>query len=108
LPTDAYSCWGKMLTYIRKNEGMRLFTVASEQDDVELHGDTLVVFVKDDDSLGILSEENGKQALLRAAMDINPDLKVKVDKRSGGVDMDSEIEKLKRLMGNVKVNVTRK
>lgn len=108
LPRDAFSCWGKAVTYLRRNESMVVFSVAGEQSDVEMKGDTLVVYASDDDSFMTLSTPEATEALSRAAAFIHPDLKIAVEKRAQKVDMDNEIARIKAIAGNAKINVNKR
>lgn len=108
LPADPYACWGSMLTYLRKNESMVVYSTAGEQEDLELSGTTLTVFANDDDSFMLLSSPEVMQALLRAAKSVDPDLTVGVDKRKEPVSMDGEIARLKMIAGNAKININKR
>lgn len=107
LPRDAFSCWGKIVTYLRQNESMVIFSVAGEQDDVSLNANTLTVFATGE-AFMTLSSPEAAEALSRAAQSVHPDLKVVVDKKSGKVDMDGEIAKIKAIAGNAKLNVNKR
>lgn len=107
-PRDAFAAWGKIVTYLRKNESMSVFTAAGEQSDLELNGNDLTVYASDDQTFMLLSAPEALDALSRAAHSVYADLNVKIDKRTGKVDMDSEIEKIKAIAGNAKINIKRR
>lgn len=106
-PRDAFACWGKIVTYLRKNENMVVFSAAGEQEDVEMDGNTLTVYA-DGDWFMTLSTPEAAEALQRAARSVYPELKVVVDKRVGSIDMDSEIAKIKAIAGNAKINIKKR
>ena len=106
-PRDAFACWGKIVTYLRKNENMVVFSAAGEQEDVEMDGNTLTVYA-DGDWFMTLSTPEALEALQRAARSVHPELKVVVDKRVGSIDMDSEIAKIKAIAGNAKINIKKR
>lgn len=107
MPRDAFSCWGKIVTYLRQHESMVIFSVAGEQDDLVLSDGNLTVYAGGD-AFMVLSSPEAKDALARAAQSVHPDLSVTVDKRTGSVDMDSEIAKIKAIAGNAKINITKR
>ena len=87
---------------------MSVFTAAGEQSDLELNGNDLTVYASDDQTFMLLSAPEALDALSRAAHSVYADLNVKIDKRTGKVDMDSEIEKIKAIAGNAKINIKRR
>ena len=107
-PRDAFSCWGKAVTFLRRNESMIVFSTAGEQGDVELKNNVLTVYASDDDSFMTLSTPEAGEALMRAAASVHPDLKIVVDKRAKSVDMDGEIARIKAIAGNAKINVNKR
>ena len=107
-PRDAFSCWGKVVTFLRKNESMVVFSTAGEQGDIELKGDTLTVYASDDDAFMTLSTPEAAEAFSRAAQAVHPDLKIVVDKRTEKVNMDDEIARIKAIAGNAKINVNKR
>ena len=107
-PRDAFSCWGKVVTFLRKNESMVVFSTAGEQGDIELKGDTLTVYASDDDAFMTLSTPEAAEAFSRAAQAVHPDLKIVVDKRTERVNMDDEIARIKAIAGNAKINVNKR
>ncbi len=108
LPRDPYKCWGKMLTFLRQNESMTVFSAAGEQDDLELNEDRLTVYACDEDSFMILSTPEATEALSRAAKFVHPRLNTVIEKRDGGVDMDNEIARIKAIAGNAKININKR
>lgn len=107
-PRDPYKCWGKMLTFLRQNESMTVFSAAGEQDDLELKESTLTVYARDEDSFMILNTPEAEAALSRAAKSVHPELNTIVEKRDGGIDMDSEIARIKAIAGNAKININKR
>lgn len=103
-PMDAKSIWGRMTTYMRTNESMRLYTLIGGHHDFEIKDGNLIVWATSDNYLE-MSEAETQEAIHRALKADGVDLCLVVDKRKDTVDMDNEIDKIKKLMGGAKLNI---
>ena len=103
-PMDARSIWGRITTYIRLNENTRIIPYLERVSQVEVDNGKLVLWVAPENFLQIV-DESVSGALERALVADGSGLKLMVNKVVGKVDMDSEIEKIKRLMDDAKINI---
>lgn len=103
-PMDARSVWGRILTYVRLNENTRVIPYLDRIKEVEVRDGKLILWVEPNNFLQIV-DESVSGAVERAIRADGINLKLMVNKVAGGVDMDSEIEKIKRLMDQAKINV---
>ena len=103
-PMDARSVWGRLLTYFRLNESAASFSLLSNVTDVEVRGDKLIVWAAPDSFLR-LSDDEMTGAITRALDYDGAPYKLTVNKKSGGVDMDSEIARIKKMIGDAKLNI---
>lgn len=103
-PSDARSVWGRITTYFRLNESPRALGLLGAVEEVELNGGKLVVWASPESFLQ-LSSNDMVDAFKRALAADGCGYEPVVNKRSGEVDMDSEISKIKRLIGDAKLNV---
>lgn len=103
-PMDARSVWGRLLTYFRLNESPSLLALINNVSDVEVNGDKLIVWAAPENFLR-LSGEDVVGALNRGLSADGAHFKLIVNKKSGGVDMDDEISKIKKLIGDAKLNI---
>ena len=100
----AQSVWGKIITYMRRNESMRLQTLIGGHRDVELKDNALIIWTNGDNYLDFC-EESTLQAIERAVYGEGYDLKIKVEKRENNADVDAEILRLKKLVAGAPVNI---
>ena len=103
---DALSVWGRLVTYMRKNESMRLYTLISGHSDVEISGGELIVHANDDNYL-LFSEPETVEAIRRGLESGGEGLSVRVEKRTRA-DNDSIIDKLKSMMGGLDLEIKNK
>ena len=103
-PMDARSVWGRLLTYFRLNESAASFALLSNVTDVEVRGDKLIVWVAPDSFLRLSDDEMTSAVTRGLAYDGAP-YKLVVNKKSGGVDMDNEIARIKKMIGDAKLNI---
>lgn len=103
-PSDARSVWGRITTYFRLNESPRALGLLGSVEEVEIKGDKLVLWAAPDSFLQV-SADDMLAALGRALAADGSGLTPEVNKRSGAVDMDSEINKIKKMIGDAKLNV---
>ena len=103
-PMDARSIWGRITTYIRLNENARIIPYLERVSQVEVDNGKLVLWVEPENFLQII-DDSVSGALERALQADGCPLKLMVNKVVGKVDMDSEIEKIKRLMDDAKINI---
>ena len=95
---DAKSIWGRLVTRFRKSGAMNLYALLGEHTDYALEGKVLVIWAGEDKFLRFCDEAvvSGIESAL--AGDGIP-YRVRVEKRTGGVDMDKEIARIKKLTG---------
>jgi len=99
--------WGKIIGEVRKAESMRVQTLVGNHSDVDVVGSDLVIYAGNENYLEFC-EDTIINALKRALMVLGEDMGVRVEKRTGNIDMDEEIIKIKKLVGgNVPVNVNK-
>lgn len=104
LPRDARSVWGRVLTYVRTNESMTLFSLLDGVEEVELTDNALTVFANSGNYLRLMGEDV-TAAIGNALAGENPPITVKIVKKTSGVDMDADIARLKKMMGDAKTNI---
>lgn len=103
---DALSVWGRLVTYMRTHESMRLYTLLGGHTDVEVKEGKLTVWANDDNYLQFSDEET--QAAMRRGLDADGlGMTLFVDKR---VHADNEkiIGKIKSLMGDAALEIKKK
>jgi len=106
-PTNPQKVWGKIITELRKNESMRIQTLAGNHSDVAILGNTLVVYAGNENYLEFC-EDSVVLAIEKAIASLGYNLKLKIEKKVGEVDMDEEIIKIKKLVGNsIPINIKR-
>lgn len=101
---NAKNVWGKLVTYFRTHESMRLYTLLGDQSDIEIEDNNLIIHASEDNFLSF-SDESTITAITRALLSEGINLTVLVDKKKEAVDMDSEIMKIKKLMGDAQLNI---
>jgi len=107
VPQNAQKVWGKVITEVRKSESMRIQTLVGNHSDVAIAGSTLVIYASNENYLEFC-EDAVINAISRALSSAGFELKIKIEKKVGEIDMDEEIIKIKRLVGNsVPVNIKR-
>lgn len=103
-PMDSRSVWGRITTYFRLNESPRALGLLGSVEEVEIKGNKLVLWASPDGFLQ-LSADDMIAAFNRALAADGGGLSPEVNKRNGTVDMDSEINKIKKMIGDAKLNV---
>ncbi len=103
-PMDAQAVWGRIITHIRKNGNVSDFNALNTVNAVEIKGDNLIVWADVNNYLR-LSDESMLTTLSEALTADGAMLVPVVRKQDGGVDMDSEIAKIKKLIGDAKLNI---
>ena len=101
---DAKSVWGRLLTWFRTHESAQVFALINRVTDVEVRGDKLILWAEAD-SFMRLSGDDVRASLERALREDGAPYTLVINKKSGGVDMDSEIARIKKMIGDAKVNV---
>lgn len=96
--------WGRITTYVRLNEQPRVLGLMDFVEKVEIKGNKLILSAGGDNFMQIGSPDF-EQAIVRALDADGAALTVEINKLTGGVDMDSEIEHIKKLIGDAKLNV---
>ncbi len=104
---EARSVWGRVMTYIRENESTMAFSSLKLAEEVEITGDELKVWVTPE-NLFRFSDDSIMNPIKRALEADGTGLKLVVDKVKGGVNMDTEIDRIKRLIGEAKLNIKKK
>lgn len=102
LPTDAASVWGRLTTYFRKNGAMSVYSLLSANTEVKCEGGTLTVYPETDSAFLQFGDGEIQSQITRALSDMGLHLDFKVEKRKGKVDMDSEIENIKKIIAGTK------
>lgn len=103
-PMDARSVWGRVLTYVRENESAMALSTLTSVSSVEIKGDMLTVWADADNFLRV-SADDVTDAIKRALAHDGTGVKLSVNKIAGGVDMDDEINRIKRMMGGARLNI---
>lgn len=101
---DAKSVWGRLLTWFRNHESAQVFALINRVTDVEVRGDKLILWAEAD-SFMRLSGDDIRASFERALREDGAPYTLVVNKKSGGVDMDGEIARIKKMIGDAKVNV---
>ncbi len=105
-PTDAKYVSGKLTTYFREKGVMGLYTLVGEHHDYAIQNGDFVIYAADEKFLRF-SEPSVIGDISAALSALNIALKVRVEKRSDAVDMDKEINNIKKLIGNAKLNIVK-
>ncbi len=103
-PMDAIGIWGRLTTYFRRNESMTFYSVVSEQRDVRIEQGNLVV-TADSVSYDSMLSPALHEALLRALADDGVELRLVIERKESGVDMDKEAERMKKWSGSAKFRI---
>ncbi len=103
-PMDARSVWGRILTYCRVNESSRTFALLEGVKEVEVKNNKLVLWVEPSSFLSVSADEV-VLALKRAIEVDGAPYSLVVNKQTGGVDMDGEIARIKKMMGSAQLNI---
>lgn len=103
---DALSVWGRLVTFMRKSESMRLYTLLSAHSDVEISGGKLIIHANDDNYLQF-SEPDVIASMQRGLDEGGEGLEIVVEKRARAGN-DSIIDKIKSMMGGVDVEIKNK
>lgn len=106
-PMDAQGIWGRVTTYFRQNESMSFYSAVGAQTDVRIDGENLVVST-DPISFETLVSPACHDALIRALKDDGVNLRIVVEIKKGGVDMDKEAERMQKLVSPAPINVIKK
>ena len=108
-PSDAASIWGRMVTYFRKEGSMHLYSLLSATHDVKRGEGTLIVCPDSDEAFLQFSDPELLAQIKRALEEDGTHLDLKIERPGKGTDMDTELERIKKLMGGgkVKPNVIR-
>lgn len=103
-PMDAKSVWGRCATYFRNKGAMRLYTLVGSHSDVDINGNNLIIYAQDERFLQFT--DSGIAESIDEALSADGNiLKCKIVKKAESVDMDKEINNIKKLMGKAKVNI---
>ena len=81
-----------------------MFALINRVTDVEIRGDKLILWAEAD-SFMRLSGDDIRASFERALREDGAPYTLVVNKKSGGVDMDGEIARIKKMIGDAKVNV---
>ena len=101
---DAKSVWGRLLTWFRNHESTQVFALINRVTDVEVRGDKLILWAEAE-SFMRLSGDDVRASLERALREDGAPYTLVINKKAGGVDMDGEIARIKKMIGDAKVNV---
>ena len=103
-PMDARSVYGRLMTHFRINESPRALNLLGSVKEVEVSGDKIILWADGSDFLQ-LSDDAMISALRSALTADGAPYEPVVNKLAGGVDMDNEISKIKKLIGEAKLNI---
>ncbi len=103
-PMDARSVWGRLTTYFRTKGAMGLYTLIGSHNDFEISQGELIIYAQDERLLQF-SDEGVAAAIDEALASDAAGLKCRIVKRAEAVDMDKEINQIKKLMGKAKLNI---
>ena len=106
-PMDARSVWGRILTFVRERESAMVLSTLSFVEKVEIEGNALTIWADAENFLRV-SDSEIQDAIGRALFSDGTGLTFKVEKVKGGVDVDADINRLKRLIGDAKMNIKKK
>jgi hypothetical protein len=95
---DAKAIYGRLITHFRRKGEMNIFTLLSDKTDFFIDKGDFVISAPDDRFLRF-SDESVKAEIDKAFFEFGVPLKIRVEKLSGEVDMDKEIEKVRRMTG---------
>lgn len=101
--------WGRMITYFRKNGAMSLYSLLCNTRDVHTAGGVLYIRPETDAEFLQFTDPETQAELTRALSALGAQYTLRVDKKADKPDMDSEIERIKKMLsgGKAKINVTR-
>ena len=105
-PADAKFVSGRLTTCFRENGNMGLYTLVGGHHDYGIVGDNFIIYAIDEEFLRF-SEPSVIDEINSALKKMNIALKTKVEKRTDVVDMDKEINNIKKLIGNAKLNINK-
>lgn len=107
--TDEKSVWGKLITYFRKNGPMSLYSLLCNTHDTRVANGVLHICPDSDAEFLQYSDNETQSQLTRALDEMHVALTVQIEKRASRPDMDSEIDRVKKMLegGKAKVNITR-
>ncbi len=105
-PKDAHSVWGRMTTYMRTSGSMRLYSLIGDHRDFSIEGNTLVIRARDAAYLQF-SDAETLSMIERFLREDGDELTVKVVQAADDNAMDSAIDKLKKMMGDAKLEITK-
>ena len=102
---DVRSVWGRLLTHFRINESPSALALLQRVAKVESgNNNTLVIWADSTDYLRLA--EDDMQSAIRSALSIDgAPYSLVIKKVESGIDMDDEIAKLKRIIGDAKLNI---
>ncbi len=106
-PMDAQGIWGRLTTYFRQNESMTFYSAVGAQTDIRIEGENLIV-TTDPASFDTLVSPACHDALVRALKEDGVNLRIVIEIKKGGVDMDKEAERMQKLAMPAPVNVYKK
>lgn len=108
-PNDAASVWGRMITYFRKNGSMNTYALLSSTREVVKKDGTLIITPDSDETFLQFSDPETQSQLKRALEEDGTHLDIKIERRAKGPDMDSEVERIKKLLtgGKAPLNVNK-
>lgn len=108
-PQDAQSVWGRLITFFRKNGPMSLYSLFCNTHEFSEANGVITVFPETDAEYLQFSDSETQEQIGRALMSCGINMTIKADKHASKPDMDSEIDKIKKLLsgGKAKLNITR-
>ncbi len=106
---DNSSVWGRLITYFRKNGPMSLYSLLCNTHNVDLDGGVLKITPESDAEYLQFSDPEVSDLIVRALSVLGANVKTEIIKQQGKPDMDTEIDRIKKMMagGKAKLNITR-
>lgn len=99
-PTDARAIWGRIISYLRKNESMAIYSLCGNHEDYQINENKLIIYTSSGSQFLEFSDDQTIGAITRALRADSKNFEVTVLKRGNGIDMDEEIARLKPLIGD--------
>jgi DNA polymerase-3 subunit gamma/tau len=99
---DAMSVWGKIATWIRTNSTPSNFNLVANHTSVSIADNTLTVSVADSK---INDFKDISDVIKTAIKTLGFDLGFAISKQTNGIDIDSELKRIKSIIGDTPVNI---
>lgn len=105
-PPDDGNVWGKLITYFRQKGAMQMYSLLCNTHDIRTQDGVLTIFPASDAEFMQFSDPEAQETLTRALSDLGAAYTVKIEKHAQKADMDSEIDRIKKMLAGGKVKPT--